>query len=175
MLLPDVDVLVYAHFPDSVPDHSEYARWLTRMATGTEPFAMSVLVLTGFVRIATNPRVFSPPSTLDLSFAFVASVVERPNARVVGPGPIISRLWNDCAGRPVRRASSWPTPRTLRSRSSTAAPWCPPTPILRDFRAFGGNTRCNPAARNADNRPDHTRASSRLGKWSGARCLASLR
>ncbi|WP_420444911.1 type II toxin-antitoxin system VapC family toxin [Candidatus Poriferisodalis sp.] len=101
MLLPDVNVLVYAHFPDSVPDHSEYARWLTRMANGPEPFALSVLVLTGFVRIATNPRVFSPPSTLDLSFAFVASLAERPNARVVGPGPdhlaIVERLCREAS------------------------------------------------------------------------------
>ena len=111
MLLPDVNVLIYAHFPDSVPDHADYARWLTRLATGPEPFALSVLVLTGFVRIATNPRVFSPPSTLDLSFAFVASLVERPNARVVGPGPdhlaIVERLCREsgAAGKLVGDAA----------------------------------------------------------------------
>lgn len=87
MLLPDVNVLIYAHIEDSTPDYAEYARWVTSLATGPEPFALSVLVLSGFVRVVTNPRVFSPSSTLDQSFAFVKSLVERPTARIVGPGP----------------------------------------------------------------------------------------
>lgn len=87
MLLPDVNVLVYAHVEDSITDHADYASWITRLATGPEPFALSVLVLAGFVRIVTNPRIFDPPSTLDRSIAFVSSLVERPMARIVGPGP----------------------------------------------------------------------------------------
>ena len=96
MLLPDVNVLIYAHVEDSIPDHADYARWLTRLATGPEPFALSVLVLAGFIRVATNPRIFDPPSTLQQSSAFVSSLVERPTARMVGPGPdhmnILERL-----------------------------------------------------------------------------------
>ena len=87
MLLPDVNVLIYAHFENIVAEQAEYARWLTRLATGSEPFALSVLVLTGFVRIATNPRIFDPPSTLENAFAFVSSLVERPTARIAGPDP----------------------------------------------------------------------------------------
>ena len=87
MLLPDVNVLIYAHIEDSTHDHTRYADWLSRLATGAEPFALSVLVLAGFIRVATNPRVFDPPSTLDQSFAFVSSLLERPQARVIGPGP----------------------------------------------------------------------------------------
>ena len=87
MLLPDVNVLIYAHVRDSIPEHDEYADWLIRLATGPEPFALSVLVLSGFIRVVTNPRVFDQPSTLDQSFAFVSSLLERPTARIVGPGP----------------------------------------------------------------------------------------
>ncbi len=87
MLLPDVNVLIYSHFVDSTPDHPEYAAWLTRLATGPEPFALSVVVLAGFVRIATNPRVFDPPSTIDTAFAFLLSLLERSTARIVDPGP----------------------------------------------------------------------------------------
>ena len=87
MLLPDVNVLIYAHFEYVVAEHSEYARWLTQLATGPEPFALSVLVLSGFVRIATNSRIFEPPATLATAFDFVSSLVERPTARIVGPGP----------------------------------------------------------------------------------------
>ena len=87
MLLPDVNILIYAHFEDSTPDHPEYAAWLTRLATGPEPFALSVLVLAGFVRIATNRRIFGGLSTTDTAFSFVSSLTERPTARIVGPGP----------------------------------------------------------------------------------------
>lgn len=87
MLLPDVNVLVYAHVEDSTPDHTQYADWITRLATGPEPFALSVLVLSGFIRVVTNPRIFDPPSALEQSLAFVSELVERPTARIVGPGP----------------------------------------------------------------------------------------
>ena len=99
MLLPDVNVLVYAHRQDSIPSHSEYAEWVTRLATGPEPFALSVLVLSGFVRITTSARVFDPPSNIDDAFGFLSGLVERPTARVVGPGPdhlvIFERLCRD--------------------------------------------------------------------------------
>ncbi len=103
MLLPDVNVLVYAYVEDSTADHGAYANWLTRLATGPEPFGLSVLVLAGFIRVVTNPRVFDPPSTLDHSLAFVTSLLERPTARVIGPGPdhlrIFERLCRDSGAR----------------------------------------------------------------------------
>ena len=87
MLLPDVNVLIYAHMEASTSEHSDYAAWIARLATGPEPFALSVLVLSGFVRIATNPRIVESPSSLDQSLEFVSSLMRRPTARVVGPGP----------------------------------------------------------------------------------------
>ena len=68
-------------------------------ATGPEPFAISVLVLSGLVRIVTNGRVYARPSTLDEVFAFIRELTDRPNARIVGPGPdhlpIFERLCRD--------------------------------------------------------------------------------
>jgi toxin-antitoxin system PIN domain toxin len=87
VLLPDVNVLVYAHRSDSCDDHPAYARWLIDLATGHEPFALSSLALAGVVRIVTNPRIFRRPSTLDEVFSFIAELVFRPTARVVSPGP----------------------------------------------------------------------------------------
>lgn len=103
MLLPDVNVLVYAHREDSSPDHPRYAQWLTELATGPEPFALSVLSLAGLVRIATQPGIFTPPSTLDQVLAFLRALLERPNARLVGPGPdhwtIFESLCRDAEAR----------------------------------------------------------------------------
>jgi toxin-antitoxin system PIN domain toxin len=101
MLLPDVNVLIYAHREDSSVDHSRYADWLVGVATGPEPFALSVLTLSGLVRITTNPRVFKQPSTLDEVFAFITELLQRPTARVVAPGPehlaIFERLCRESA------------------------------------------------------------------------------
>ena len=87
MLTPDVNVLIYAHRSDSTPEHESYAKWLTDVAVGREPFAISTLAVVGFVRIVTNARVFDRPSTLDEAFAFTGELLNQPNARVIGPGP----------------------------------------------------------------------------------------
>jgi len=86
MLLPDVNVLLYAHRRDSTDDHPRYAAWLTDLATGPEPFALSTLTLGGLVRIATNPRVFRRPSRLDEVFTFIEELTARPTSRTVSPG-----------------------------------------------------------------------------------------
>ena len=82
-----MNVLLYAHRADSHPEHARYATWVAALATGAEPFALSVLVLTGVLRIATNPRIFPRPSTLDEALAFTGELVRQPMARLVGPGP----------------------------------------------------------------------------------------
>src|SRR3990172_9704213 len=99
MLLPDVNVLVYAHREDSSPEHRAYASWLVDLATGHEPFALSVLALTGVVRIVTNPRIFRRASTLDEVFAFVGELVGRPNARLVAPGSRHLDIFEDLCRR----------------------------------------------------------------------------
>jgi len=85
MLMPDVNILVYAHREES-PRHSEYAQWLTRMAVGKEPFALSELVLSGFLRVVTNPKIFRPPSTLTQAFEFLQQLINQANCRLVRPG-----------------------------------------------------------------------------------------
>ena len=87
MLLPDVNVLVYAHREDGHAEHARFAAWITNLATGVEPFALSLLALDGFVRVVTNPRIFRRASTLDEALAFTDELVRRPQARLVGPGP----------------------------------------------------------------------------------------
>ena len=62
MLMPDVNVLVYAHRGDEAR-HEAYARWLESDIDGAEPFALSVLVAVGFVRIVTHPRIVGIPLT----------------------------------------------------------------------------------------------------------------
>lgn len=95
MLLVDVNVLVYAHREDA-PNHPRYRAWLEDLVNGVESYGMADLVLSGFIRIVTHPRVFNPPSNTDLAMTFANRVREQPNCVSVAPGTrhweIFSRL-----------------------------------------------------------------------------------
>lgn len=95
MLLPDVNVLIYAHRTDSTPEHARYAAWLTALANGIEPFALSTLAMVAFVRIVTNDRILRPATSPETAFAFLHELTSRPNARVVSPGPNHMQVWQE--------------------------------------------------------------------------------
>ena len=86
MLLPDVNVLIYAHRED-MPEHPRYAAWLKARVESPEPFALSELALSGFLRIVTNPKIFVDPTPLDRALRFVELLTSRRNAVSLRPGP----------------------------------------------------------------------------------------
>jgi len=96
--MPDVNVLVYAHRAESI-QHERYANWLTALCTSSEPFALSELVLQGFVRVATNPKIFDPPSTSADAFRFIDALLGQSGCVSIRPGPrhwaIFRRLCED--------------------------------------------------------------------------------
>lgn len=85
MQMPDVNVLVYAHRAETA-QHARYAGWLTSLATGLEPFAISELVLHGFLRVVTNPKIFGPPSTMHQGLQFVDDLLSQPGCVLIRPG-----------------------------------------------------------------------------------------
>jgi toxin-antitoxin system PIN domain toxin len=90
VLLPDVNVLVYAYREDA-PGHPLYRQWLQDLLESSNAYAVSDLVLSGFLRVVTHPRVFDPPAPIDHALSFVEVVRSRPNAVPVSPGP---RHWS---------------------------------------------------------------------------------
>jgi toxin-antitoxin system PIN domain toxin len=102
MRMPDVNILVYAH-REETPSHRRYAAWLVELATGPEPFALSELVLQGFVRIVTNPRIFDPPSTTKQAFRFLDALLTLPTCSLARPGPHHWNIFRQlCEGANVR-------------------------------------------------------------------------
>jgi toxin-antitoxin system PIN domain toxin len=81
-----VNILVYAHRVES-PEHERYAEWLTRKAQGSEPFALSELGASGFVRIVTNSRIWDQPTPLEDALEFIQRLRARSNARLLTHGP----------------------------------------------------------------------------------------
>ena len=85
MNLYDVNVLIYAHRSDT-PKHSAVRAWLEREFSGPGTFMMSELVLSGFVRIVTNPRAFNVPTPLDVALDEVERIRRNPICLPINPG-----------------------------------------------------------------------------------------
>lgn len=94
MLLPDVNVLVYAYRGDA-PDHPRFRAWLEETVNAQAAYGVSDLVCAGFLRIVTHPRVFTPPSPTDHALGFTEKLRGQPNAVAVVPG---ARYWGIFAG-----------------------------------------------------------------------------
>jgi toxin-antitoxin system PIN domain toxin len=56
------------------------------MVTSPEAFGLSELVLSAFVRIVTNPRIFAEPDSVSDAFGFAAALCDQPNAVIISPG-----------------------------------------------------------------------------------------
>jgi len=84
MLLPDVNILVYAHREDS-SHHQQSLQWLETLINSDEAFAISELVLSGFLRIVTHPKIFNPPSKLKDALSFINQIKRQTNCVIVSP------------------------------------------------------------------------------------------
>lgn len=86
MILPDVNVLVYA-FRREAEGHERYAAWLAEAVAGGEEIALHDPALIGFVRIVTNPRIVPTPAPTALALDFVARIRAARRARWLPTGP----------------------------------------------------------------------------------------
>lgn len=85
----DVNVLVYAYRAD-VPEHPDYRQLLERLANDDEPLGLPDLVLSGFVRVVTNRRIFVEPTDPDDAWRAVDALLSAPAAMALRVG---ARHW----------------------------------------------------------------------------------
>ena len=107
MLLPDVNVLVYA-FRKDCERHDEYLAWLTKSLTGSEPVGISELVLSGFLRIVTNRRIYAEPWTIHMAMSFCDAVLYGPTAVPVRPSARHWQIFADLCRKVGARANLIP-------------------------------------------------------------------
>lgn len=86
MIIPDVNLLLYAYDSRS-PHHAAAAAWWTRSLNGVEPVCIPRVVLFGFVRLATSPRVFVVPMTVPEAIACVREWLSVPHVTELNGGP----------------------------------------------------------------------------------------
>ncbi len=84
MILVDANILLYAE--DALHPRNQQARlWWDAQLSGTEPVCLCWTVLSAFVRIGTNPRVFNHPLSLEESLTRVQSWLDQPCTRLIRP------------------------------------------------------------------------------------------
>lgn len=98
MLLPDVNILIYAHRVDSMY-HAFYLEWLEE-AISTSLFALTPMTAAGFLRVVTHPRYPGGQTPYNDAANTLESIIAHPNFRWVFPGlghwTIFSRLCSKC-------------------------------------------------------------------------------
>ncbi|HLZ98110.1 MAG TPA: TA system VapC family ribonuclease toxin [Steroidobacteraceae bacterium] len=87
-MIPDVNIVVAAYRADHV--HHQAARgWLMQArkecAAGIEPLVLLPIVISGFLRLVTNRRVFPQPDSIEDAIAFVDAILESPGAELRTP------------------------------------------------------------------------------------------
>ncbi|MBW2442558.1 MAG: type II toxin-antitoxin system VapC family toxin [Deltaproteobacteria bacterium] len=84
MILVDANILLYAE--DSLSSFHQKAReWWDGQLSGTGPVCLCWTVLSAFIRIGTNPRVFESPLSIEQSLDRIQSWIDQPCTRIIRP------------------------------------------------------------------------------------------
>lgn len=94
MKVPDTNVLLGARAAGT-PTHDRARSWLETSLRGTETIGFPWVVLLGFVRISTNPRIYASPLTSSLALEQVDEWLGTGVGTVVHPGREHSALLAD--------------------------------------------------------------------------------
>lgn len=86
MIIPDVNMLLYAHV-SGFTEHAKARRWWEGLLNGDKEVAIAAPALFGFVRLATSPRVFDRPLAIGDALERVEAWFSRPHVRFALPGP----------------------------------------------------------------------------------------
>jgi toxin-antitoxin system PIN domain toxin len=102
MVLPDANVLVHAFRPE-MEGHSDHLAFVQGLVDGDEAFGLSTIVLSGFLRVVTHPRIFATPDNFGDALAFAEALLESEQSVVIEPGPrhweIFERLCREANAR----------------------------------------------------------------------------
>ena len=98
MILPDINVLIYAHNPRA-EHHQKSLEWWNQCLAGNEGIALAWVVILGFVRITTNPRLFGRPMPVEEAVERVEEWLSLPHITVVHPAQTHFTTWSSLLKR----------------------------------------------------------------------------
>jgi len=134
VILPDVNVLVYAHRKDATR-HEEYRAWLERTVAGPAAYGLSDLVLSGFLRVVTHPKVFKNPTPLPSALSFVQALRDPENRIPVAPGPRHWTIFRELCAKVAVKGNLVPDAYLAALAIESGAEWITTD---RDFTRFPG-------------------------------------
>jgi uncharacterized protein len=86
MILPDVNLLVFAYNSDA-PGHRRARAWWETCLSEPEPVALTWVVMLGYVRLMTSRSVLIEPFPSDQAFGHLRSWLACPQVEILNPGP----------------------------------------------------------------------------------------
>lgn len=93
MILPDVNLLVYAHNSRST-QHLKAHDWWNGCLTGNEGVVLAWVVILGFVRITTHPKIFERPMPVDQALGRVEEWLTLPHLDMIHPPRNHFQAWS---------------------------------------------------------------------------------
>lgn len=134
MILPDVNVLVNA-FRIDTSDHLLCRNWLERAVNGESRYGISPQVLSGMIRVATHPKVFTRPSRLSETIEFCNFLQDQPHCAIIQPGEqhwsVFCRLCKEADARGNLVPDAWFAALAIESG-------CEWITLDRDYARFPG-------------------------------------
>lgn len=85
MIVPDINLLVYAYNAED-RKHEKAKIWWENLLNGTEPVGLSWVVMSGFLRLMTHPRVLEKPMPVSRATEHVRTWLELPSVLTLEPG-----------------------------------------------------------------------------------------
>lgn len=85
MIVPDVNVLVHAYNTES-GRHARARAWWERVLSEPAPVGLAWVVLLGYIRITTHPRVLANPLPVATAVRHVEAWLAQPQVALLHPG-----------------------------------------------------------------------------------------
>ena len=85
MIIPDVNLLVYAHNDKALRHEKAKVSW-EECLNGAVPVGLPWIVVAGFLRLMTHPRVLVEPMRVAAAVDCVRAWMEQPPVRILQPG-----------------------------------------------------------------------------------------
>ncbi len=97
MLIPDINLLVYAYNSDA-PDHEAARNWWEEALSGIQPVGLPWVVILGYLRIMISRRILARPFSPPEAIAHIRSWLDQPQTQIIEPGPRHLDLLESLAG-----------------------------------------------------------------------------
>jgi toxin-antitoxin system PIN domain toxin len=93
MILPDINLLIYAHNLRAAR-HAEARLWWEECLGGKQSVALAWVVILGFVRITTHPKVFPNPLSVADALERIEEWLSLPHFHVIEPSKSHFATWS---------------------------------------------------------------------------------